>query len=62
MKPPQIAQIPVALQDVLLPDELQGVMDVVREDNVDFDTVLLRSVRAYIATRKRQKDAETAAA
>ncbi len=62
MNKPLLAQIPVALQETLQPDELNGLLSVVAEEKIEIATVLVRSVRAYLAAREAKKASEPTAA
>ena len=62
MNAPQLALIPVALQETFQPDDLNGLMNIVAEDKVEISTVLVRSVRAYLAAREAKKPATEPAA
>lgn len=62
MTAPLIAHIPVSLTDLLRPEELSELMAVVKSDNVDPETVILRGVRDYLQKRRDQSRPEPQAA
>lgn len=59
---PLIAHIPVSLTDLLRPEELSELMEVVKSDNVEPETVILRGVRDYLQRRRDQARQDAAAA